>query len=680
MGRIRKMLAVLLTLAMIVTIVPAVKRAESVGAAQNFAIVSPKDNGLMAAGHFDIEWSQAANGTVKEYKVFIDDKEVATTTELSYDYYTTDVKMYSAYVTAEYTDGTMETTQEVTFGVTKKGLAVNGDMGKNLNPVAMNMGWYYTWGTSGFSNYLYRNLEFVPMIWGAGNETNAINSIKGDYTYLLAYNEPDMGWQNGGSNMDVSVAINNWPKFVGGDYYLGSPAPAYSPSWGNGTWFRTFMDSVDTSTIDFIPLHCYYGQYGGAAGANSFLTEVVDKTYEMYHKPIWITEFAVSGWGYSNVAARKSLNEFMYTVIDGLNSREYVERYSWFSFDTTDENNGASALWTNSTGLLTELGNIYADYGNPEGYVAPETEEPSYKVTSARRTTAYEESITINGVTCDNYIKSSDADVSVTASSELGANSVGQAIDGNVSTRWESVQGVDPQTFTIDLDTVRKVKQINILWENASARDYSIEVSTDGVNYTQAAEAFGMNEMQNRNDTILLNNMVSARYIKITGTARTTDYGYSIYEVGVFGTEDTKVDDTEQVETTTRQNISQRPETTTEPPKNTTKESEESLTTAKVKVGTTKVKKASKKKISANIKISLKKIKGVKGYQIRIYQSKKAKKILVKKSVKKIQFTLKNKKLKNKKTLYVSARAYKVSKGTKYYGKWSVRKKVSIKK
>lgn len=679
MERIKKILAVLLTLVIIVTIAPALKRSESVGATQSFAITSPKDSGLVAAGHFDIEWSEATAGTVKEYTVFIDDKEVGTTTELSYDYYTTNVKMYSVYVTAEYTDGTTETTQEVSFGVTKKGLAVNGDMGKNLNPVAMNMGWYYIWGTSAFSNYLYRNLEFVPMIWGAGNETNAINSIKGDYTYLLAYNEPDMVG-NGGSNIDVNVAVSNWPKFVGGDYYLGSPAPAFSPSWDNGTWFRTFMSSVNTSTIDFIPLHCYYKQYGGAAGANAFLTEVVDKTYEMYQKPIWITEFAVSGWGYSNAAARKSLKEFMYTVIDGLNSREYVERYSWFSFDTTDDNNGASALWTNSTGVLTELGNIYADYGNPEGYVAPETEEPSYKVTSARRTTAYEGSITINGVTCDNYIKSSDTTVSATASSELGGNIANNAIDGNVSTRWESVQGVDPQTFTIDLGTVRKVKQINILWENASARDYNIEVSTDGINYTQAAEPFGLAEMQNRNDTISLNNLVSARYIKITGTVRTTTYGYSIYDIGIFGTENTKVDSTEPVEITTKDNISEGPEMTAEPSKNTTKEQEESQAAAKVKVGTTKVKKATKKKTSANIKISLKKIKGAKGYQIRIYKTKKAKKILAKKSVKKIQFTFKNKKLKNKKTLYVSARAYKVSKGTKYYGKWSARKKVSIRK
>ena len=58
----------------------------------------------------------------------------------------------------------------------------------------------------------------------------------------------------------------------------------------------------------------------------------------------------------------------MEAVLKGLDERSYVERYSWFSFDTTDGTNGAAALWTNSTGVLTDLGNAYVANGNPEGY------------------------------------------------------------------------------------------------------------------------------------------------------------------------------------------------------------------------------------------------------------------------------------------------------------------------
>lgn len=107
---------------------------------------------------------------------------------------------------------------------------------------------------------------------------------------------------------------------------------------------------------------------------------------------------------------------------------------------------------------------------------------------------------------------------------------------------------------------------------------------------------------------------------------------------------------------------------------------QEPTTAKKVTVGKTKVKSASKKRTSATMKISLKKVTGAKKYQVQISTSKKFKKVLVRKTVKKSTFTFKNKKLKNKKTLYVRARAVKVAAKKTYIGKWSAVKKVKIKK
>lgn len=99
-------------------------------------------------------------------------------------------------------------------------------------------------------------------------------------------------------------------------------------------------------------------------------------------------------------------------------------------------------------------------------------------------------------------------------------------------------------------------------------------------------------------------------------------------------------------------------------------------TAAKVAVGKTKVKKVSLKKA----KIKLKKISGAK-YQIKISTTKKfKKKKTVTKKVAKIKFTVKSKKIKGKRILYVKARAYKVVNGITYYGKWSKIKKVKVKK
>lgn len=94
-----------------------------------------------------------------------------------------------------------------------------------------------------------------------------------------------------------------------------------------------------------------------------------------------------------------------------------------------------------------------------------------------------------------------------------------------------------------------------------------------------------------------------------------------------------------------------------------------------------------KKKADKKIKLSLKKIKTAKGYQVAVYTSgkvakndKNAKKALVKKYVKNIKVTLISNKLKNKKKLYVRVRAYVLDGKTKIYGKWSAVKPIKIKK
>ena len=113
-------------------------------------------------------------------------------------------------------------------------------------------------------------------------------------------------------------------------------------------------------------------------------------------------------------------------------------------------------------------------------------------------------------------------------------------------------------------------------------------------------------------------------------------------------------------------------------------------TSSQIKETTTKVandkaiiKEAYKKKSAKKIKIKLNKLDSVAGYKICVYKTKnnakKHKKAIVTKYTKKTNYTIKSKKLKNKKKLYVSARTYKLKKKTKVYGSWSKVVKVKIK-
>ena len=100
-----------------------------------------------------------------------------------------------------------------------------------------------------------------------------------------------------------------------------------------------------------------------------------------------------------------------------------------------------------------------------------------------------------------------------------------------------------------------------------------------------------------------------------------------------------------------------------------------------IKVARTQVKKATKKKTAKKVKLTLKRIKGATGYKVQFSKTKKFKKVLVTKTVKKVKFTVNNKRLKNKKKLYVRVKAYKQVGNKKYYSsKWSVIKKVEMRK
>lgn len=125
-----------------------------------------------------------------------------------------------------------------------------------------------------------------------------------------------------------------------------------------------------------------------------------------------------------------------------------------------------------------------------------------------------------------------------------------------------------------------------------------------------------------------------------------------------------------------------QPETTTKTPggENITTKKQQTTTVGKVTVKKTKVSKFSKKLASNKVKISLKKIKGISGYEIKISSSKKyAKSKTVTKKVKKNVFTVKSSKIKNKKVLYVKVRCYKKVGKKVYYSRWTS-KKVKIKK
>jgi len=118
-----------------------------------------------------------------------------------------------------------------------------------------------------------------------------------------------------------------------------------------------------------------------------------------------------------------------------------------------------------------------------------------------------------------------------TASSSQGAGlTPNLANDGNLSSRWSSVGGVDPQWIEIDLGSVLSFDNVILYWETAYAATFQIQYSTDNVNWKVAYnDTDGVGGVQN-----ILFPTVQGRYIRMYGETRATTYGYSLYEFQVY--------------------------------------------------------------------------------------------------------------------------------------------------
>jgi hypothetical protein len=103
------------------------------------------------------------------------------------------------------------------------------------------------------------------------------------------------------------------------------------------------------------------------------------------------------------------------------------------------------------------------------------------------------------------------------------------ATDGKMSTRWSS-EFADPQWLEIDLRKMQTLGRIQLCWENAFGKEYAIQVSDDGNNWhTVYTSDNGTGGVENIHFPA-----VQARYVRLYGTKRGTDFGYSLWEFRVF--------------------------------------------------------------------------------------------------------------------------------------------------
>jgi hypothetical protein len=217
---------------------------------------------------------------------------------------------------------------------------------------SLNVSWYYNWGPKSESTAIS---EFVPMAWGkksAGIENIDTYAAKKEITNFLSFNEPDGKDQ---SNIPVIDAVEPYSNLLSMGFRMGSPATTE----GQATkWLSDFYIATESEklNIDFIAIHWY--DWGGWFQNKDLEPDpervfkrfkaYIDKIYERYQKPIWITEFNAN----RNTSEATHL-AFMKLALPYLESDVRVERYAYFF---------PPALLPIKDGKLTPIGNAYQEF------------------------------------------------------------------------------------------------------------------------------------------------------------------------------------------------------------------------------------------------------------------------------------------------------------------------------
>ena len=115
------------------------------------------------------------------------------------------------------------------------------------------------------------------------------------------------------------------------------------------------------------------------------------------------------------------------------------------------------------------------------------------------------------------------------SSSENAGTPAAAAVDGNTGTRWSSAFS-DPQWLDVDLGSTLTICQVTLNWETAYGKAFQIQTSADNSTWTTIYST-----TTGTGGTQTLPVTGTGRYIRMYGTTRATQYGYSLWEFQVYG-------------------------------------------------------------------------------------------------------------------------------------------------
>ncbi|WP_083959109.1 discoidin domain-containing protein [Herbidospora mongoliensis] len=115
------------------------------------------------------------------------------------------------------------------------------------------------------------------------------------------------------------------------------------------------------------------------------------------------------------------------------------------------------------------------------------------------------------------------------SSASNASQTAAAAFDGDGSSRWSASEAAN-NWLQVDLGETYRVYRVAIDWEDSYAKGYKIQTSPDGQAWTDA-----FTEVNSNGGSDIIDLQADTRFIRMQGVTKAGQWGYSIYEMKVYG-------------------------------------------------------------------------------------------------------------------------------------------------
>lgn len=366
-------------------------------------------------------------------------------------------------------------------------------------------------------------------------------------------------WYQGISNNDGLSGSGPWANYHPNWYFSKYPMP-YGYEGKRGWGFRTEIGTAVFTTFEsfkkFIPEEKWWPRnemwdlhFFGPSAANASPDKYVNTITENYGAPKGIEDFCRKAQLLnmeSNKAMYEGWQHHIWNDASGIMtwmSQSAYPSFVWQTYDYYYDLTGA--YW----GIKKALEHVHIQWSYADNSVKiVNTTQDNLKGVKAKATV-----YNLNGKEMPRYAqqsvveaKANDATFAfhmnftngnlaykkkaVASSTSMDAGEASSIADGSDGSRWASNYN-DNEWVYVDLEQSTEIAHITLKWEDAHARSYKLQVSDDALTWK---DIYLNNNSKGKNEEIKIK-PVTARYVRMLGLKRASQWGYSLYEMEVYG-------------------------------------------------------------------------------------------------------------------------------------------------